>query len=82
MAEFCLECWNKLHETNETEDEYIFSENFCEECCEYKMTIVANRNVRLARYLWPYYAVKKLFFLTLSLPRKISRKIKNNPRKK
>ena len=43
MAEFCLECWNKIMETSDPEAKYIISRelDFCEECGEYKHVIVA-----------------------------------------
>lgn len=36
MAEFCLECYNKLNGTNYTEDEVITEEDLCEGCGEIK----------------------------------------------
>ncbi len=32
MAEFCLDCLNKLEGTQFTEDEVILMDDFCEEC--------------------------------------------------
>ena len=42
MAEFCLECWNKLNRTNDTEREVILSKRaeFCEECCGIKKVVI------------------------------------------
>lgn len=42
MAEFCLECWNKINETNDSKWRYILSWDLelCEECGEYKHVIV------------------------------------------
>ena len=45
MAEFCLECWNKINETNESKCRYVLSwdRDFCEECNLYKRVIVRER---------------------------------------
>ena len=42
MAEFCLECWNKINGTNNTESEVILSKRaeFCEECCGIKKVVI------------------------------------------
>ena len=59
MAEFCLDCWNKLNHIRLTEEDVTLSEelDFCEGCAEWKQTIV-----------FPYRKrrKKKLFSLTLS----------------
>lgn len=45
MAEFCIDCWNKINETHEPESNYIISngQELCEGCGEYKRVIVAER---------------------------------------
>ena len=45
MAEFCLECWNKLNGTDKPECEYIMSKKneFCEECWELKRIVIRER---------------------------------------
>ena len=45
MAEFCLDCWNKLNGTEDTEKEYVLSGelDLCEECGEWKRVIVRKR---------------------------------------
>jgi len=42
MAEFCLECWNKIMETNDSPKKFIISKDMdlCEECGEWKKVIV------------------------------------------
>ena len=46
MAEFCLDCFNKLHGTNYTKWDVVLSwgNDFCEECCEFKRTVVVIRD--------------------------------------
>ena len=45
MAEFCLDCWNKINETNDTESDYYFSKHLdlCEGCAQYKKVIICKR---------------------------------------
>ncbi len=45
MAELCLDCWNKLNETEDSPKWYILSRefDFCEECREFKPVIIAER---------------------------------------
>lgn len=41
MAEFCLDCLNKMNNSSLTEDDVVLSKYlcFCEECCEFKYTV-------------------------------------------
>ena len=52
MAEFCLQCWNKLNERNEPAWKYVLSRelDFCEECQQWKRVIIMARG--------PYYWCK------------------------
>ncbi len=45
MAEFCLECWNKLNDTNYKPIHYVLSRDleFCEECEQFKRVVVKRR---------------------------------------
>ena len=45
MSEFCLECWNKINESNHRPIRYIFSwrKDLCEECGQYKRVVIAER---------------------------------------
>lgn len=45
MAEFCLNCWNRINETNDNEKEYIISKDLalCEGCGELKPVIIMKR---------------------------------------
>ena len=53
VAEFCLECWNKINDTNDDEKMYILSKDLdlCEECGEYKRVILAERKGYFKRSL-------------------------------
>ena len=43
MAEFCLDCFNKLNGTHYTKGDVIEAYDLCEGCAEYKMCIVRFR---------------------------------------
>lgn len=45
MAEFCLECWNRINETNDGEERYVISKelDLCEGCGEWKRVIICER---------------------------------------
>ena len=45
MAEFCLDCWNKMNHTLLTQEDVILSEDLdlCEECAEIKAVIIRYR---------------------------------------
>ena len=51
MAEFCLECLNRINETKEPAIKYIMSEelNLCEGCGQWKRTVSM---YRLSYWLW------------------------------
>lgn len=53
MAEFCLECWNKINETNDPKRNYIISKelDLYEECGELKHVIVTIRRSYYIREL-------------------------------
>lgn len=55
MAEFCLDCWNKIMGSNDSSRKYILSEDLdlCEECGEMKPVIV--------RIKWRYETVEWFF---------------------
>ena len=58
MAEFCLECWNKINETNDPKSKYIISKDLdlCEGCGEWTYVIVMERK---------YYYFRKLRFFII-----------------
>ena len=45
MAEFCLECWNKLNGRNDSSWKYVLSweKDLCEECGEWKRVVICER---------------------------------------
>ncbi len=53
MAEFCLECWNKLNKTNDPEDKYILSDepDFCEGCGKWTRAIISEKKARRPKKL-------------------------------
>lgn len=59
MAEFCLECWNKLHNTEYTEDDVVISKclYICEECEQYTWVVIRVRETEelywSAIFTWP-----------------------------
>lgn len=46
MAEFCLDCWNKLNKRNDPSARYVMSRelDLCEECGEWKSVIIRERS--------------------------------------
>ena len=57
MAEFCLDCLNKINGTNYDESKYIISDDLdlCEGCGEWKPVVVAMR--RSNDGYWLRYAI-------------------------
>ena len=53
MAEFCLDCMNKILGTNDSERKYVLSKELelCEECGEWKRVIVTTRRSYYIREL-------------------------------
>lgn len=43
MAEFCLDCFNRMNDTNYTEKEVWLEEDFCEGCAALKPCIMQLR---------------------------------------
>lgn len=48
MAEFCLDCWNKLNHAHWTERDYVLSRDLdlCEGCGEVRRVIVEERTFK------------------------------------
>ena len=49
MAEFCLDCWNKLNDSAYTERDLVLSKELelCEGCGAWKQVIVRQRRAKL-----------------------------------
>lgn len=49
MAEFCLDCWNKINETCDKKGKYILSKDLdlCEGCGKWKPIIIAKGKISL-----------------------------------
>lgn len=79
MADFCLDCWNKLNGTNYKERKYILSKEryFCEECNEFKNVIIVERKyyyLHKFRYLlFPF----KIIWIIFTLPYRLYRYLKS-----
>lgn len=45
MAEFCLDCWNQINESQDTEKDWVLSKEpeLCEGCGKYVPVIVRER---------------------------------------
>ncbi len=77
MAEFCLECWNRINETNDTEDQYIISDGLelCEGCADMKRVIIRpKRDEDEFSYLfdWLFWPFKLIGLILLLLWRLFS----------
>ena len=59
MAEFCLDCWNKINGTKHSKRKYVLSKelDFCEGCGELKHVVIMERtgyNMHNSGYIcWP-----------------------------
>ena len=73
MAEFCVECFNRINETNKAESEYIISKepDLCEGCGQYKNVVVMEkkayylRNFRLV--LLPIYLLWRIIIVPYTI---------------
>lgn len=64
MAEFCPNCWNRLHGTNESEKKFILSKEpeLCEGCGEQKRIVIVERRVVFMRIGYPIILLGKLVY--------------------
>lgn len=53
MAEFCVDCWNRINHLQKTEKDYILSKelDLCEGCGKFRHVIVRERIGLLERLL-------------------------------
>ena len=56
MAEFCLECWNKLNGTKNSKWKYVLSwdRKLCEGCGQWKRVIVCERRWFFRPFRFPH----------------------------
>lgn len=91
MAEFCLECWNKINNTNDGEEKYVISKelDLCEGCEEWKNVIICERQyyngdilgVILSIFSWLWKILHFLLRLFSNLGLKIKKhRSKKHPR--
>lgn len=62
MAEFCLDCWNRMNESHDTEKDWVLSEEpeLCEGCGNYVPVIVTERKgFSLFQFWWKEKFCKK-----------------------
>lgn len=52
MAEFCLECLNRINGTNDSESKYVISKDldFCEGCGKMKRFVIAARDTNFNQF--------------------------------
>lgn len=68
MAEFCLECWNKINERKDNERKYIISKDLglCEGCGELKPVIIMERKAyyihKFRYFIWRLMLLPYLIF--------------------
>ena len=73
MAEFCLDCWNKINETDDNEKRYIISKDFglCEGCGNWKPVIIMERKayyIHKSRYfILPFWIIFNILYFVLRL---------------
>ena len=70
MAEFCLECWNRLNGTNHSKRKYIISKDLdlCEGCGEWKPVIIIERKMYYRRLFAPVIIILRALIRLPALP--------------
>ncbi len=66
MAEFCLDCLNRMNHTNDSEKKYIISKHLelCEGCGELKHTVIMKRqNIFLKILIYFILGIRMIFRL-------------------
>ncbi len=89
MAEFCYECYKKLHKSAGNKSDYVISWGYdlCEGCGEIKHVVTGRRPKYFAFYgssflLLPFLIVGFVFYCLIKLIKHIHLKIKNNKKRK
>ncbi len=74
MAEFCLDCLNRINESNEPARKYIISKDLdlCEGCGEWKHTVIMYRKAywlhKLRFVIFPFKVIGIIIYVFLSIP--------------
>ena len=86
MANFCLECWNAINETNYSPRKYIFSKtlDLCEGCGKQKYIIVIERKSfylnLLQSFIFPFKfictAISYILYVPLILSHRLFKYLK------
>lgn len=73
MAEFCLECWNRINETQDSPKKYIISKelDLCEGCGEWKQVVIAERKYyylhKIRYFILPFKIIYLILYVLLRL---------------
>ena len=73
MAEFCLDCWNKLHGTEHSKTKYVFSKDFdlCEGCGKMcSVVIMEYKTYYMYKLRW-FFLPFRIIFYTLYIMSRI-----------
>ena len=68
MAEFCLDCWNKINETSDSSDKYILSKDLdlCEECGRWTHIIIMERQYyyrhKFRLIIFPFKVIYRILY--------------------
>ncbi len=82
MAEFCLDCLNRINKSKDGEEEFVLSKDLdlCEGCGEWKHVVIMERRpYYMHKFRYFILPLKILYFLwrLLTLPSLIYKDIKN-----
>lgn len=86
MAEFCVECWNKINNTNYPTKKYILSDyaDLCEHCGCYKQVIISEKKyyyMHEFRYILIPFKIIDFILRLVRFPYFIFMRIKYNHKK-
>ena len=68
MAEFCLECWNKINKTEDGKRKYVLSKNcdLCEGCGKWKPVVIMERKAyyinKFCCFILPFRIVYNIIY--------------------
>lgn len=70
MAEFCLDCWNKMNGTDDPPSKYIISKelDLCDGCGKWTNIVIMERKYYyLNKFRFIIYPIKIIFMLLLAI---------------